>query len=182
MAQRRSDTGRVHQRLTRFFAVAFIALGISPFTAPFSTCTISPRHAASTTAQPIVTTAKIAADDSSAKLAVTFVLVPVSFVVVARRIQPIDRPRTARSPRPVPKTLAPDAPLTARPRLRPAAGSRRGGVYLSSDDLRVVASTAHGAHGGALSQASRPWCGNCGAGRVQPTEIVLILLRRDRCL
>ena len=55
--------------LLRFWAIVFVALSISPFTAPFSTCDLTRTHTTDEGAMGAVVRARIVADDSVAILA-----------------------------------------------------------------------------------------------------------------
>jgi hypothetical protein len=56
-------------RVLRFWAIVFIVLSVSPFTAPFSTCDLTRTHTTDEGAMGAVVAAKVVADDSVAILA-----------------------------------------------------------------------------------------------------------------
>ena len=88
-------------RLFKIVAIAFIVLSVVPCTAPFATCDISQWHTVGSSPQPTITSAKVAADDSTTTVTVAFVLLPALPVEAVRAVRPSGPSPSAQAPRTV---------------------------------------------------------------------------------
>jgi hypothetical protein len=88
--------------VVRFWAVVFIVLSVSPFTAPFSTCDLTHVHSADEGAMGAVVAARTTVDHAPAFVATFFLLMPCRRVVPGRSLVAEDH--DAR-PRPAPTVL-----------------------------------------------------------------------------